>query len=396
MAINIKEIFDTDSDVQKVEKLNYNFDQILANGGGPVGAAGSIGQQGAVGATGSQGATGPTGPQGPAGISTDYFWKDTGSSQRDTLFPAAGQSKGASTLVLGDDAVSAQLQTYPYVDSALYLKGNIVTGMKPLRFGDSFGGYIDIDYNETPGTRAINFIPASQPALLTTNYVFNGQTLKLVDGTDKVILNSTLTQFNVDTVFTGNLKISQPTGNGYVLQSDAVGNASWQPLVSTPIGTMVMVPGFVLQNAVDWTLGTIASSYQGRGKNGGQYGDWRGWYFCFGKTWGGFATPNMLDRYPKSVNTTNGTGADIPGGSATSAFSVTVAGHTHSTTANKEVMLNTGSDEWAPVTTSPVSTTIPTNVGGGHTITDSVNVDPKHITVGYMIYLGATNLSWNP
>lgn len=405
MAINIKEIFNTDSDVQKVEKLNYNFDQILANGGGPVGATGSTGPQGAVGATGAQGAVGPTGLQGPAGISTDYFWKDAGSPQRDTLFPVPGQGKGANTMVLGDDTVGTQNQTYPYTDSALYLKGNITTGMKPLRFGDAFGGYIDIDYNETPSARTIDFIPASQPGLLNTNYVFNGQTLKLVDGTDKVVLNSTLTEFNVDTVFTGNLKISQPTGNGYILKSDAVGNASWQPLVTTPIGTMVMVPGFVLQNAVDWTPGNLASSYAGRGKNGGQYGDWRGWYFCFGKTWGSFATPNMLDRYPKGVNTTNGTGADVPGGSASSAFSVNVPNHNHTMNFAEVEVAGSGpgiteyvlqGDTIPPATgpNNPITKT--TSSAGGHTVSSSVTVDPKHITVGYMIYLGATNLSWIP
>jgi hypothetical protein len=37
MAINLKEIFEGDSDFIKTEKINYNFDQILANGGGPAG-----------------------------------------------------------------------------------------------------------------------------------------------------------------------------------------------------------------------------------------------------------------------------------------------------------------------------------------------------------------------
>lgn len=43
MAINIKEIFEVDSENQKIDKLNYNFDQILANGGGAIGATGAQG-----------------------------------------------------------------------------------------------------------------------------------------------------------------------------------------------------------------------------------------------------------------------------------------------------------------------------------------------------------------
>lgn len=41
MAINIQEILHpSDSNSIKFEKINYNFDQILANGGGPVGPKG--------------------------------------------------------------------------------------------------------------------------------------------------------------------------------------------------------------------------------------------------------------------------------------------------------------------------------------------------------------------
>lgn len=403
MAINIKEIFNTDSDVQKVEKLNYNFDQILANGGGPVGAAGSTGPQGAVGATGAQGAIGPTGPQGATGISTDYFWKDTGSPQRDTLFPVPGQGKGANTMVLGDDTVGTQNQTYPYTDSALYLKGNITTGMKPLRFGDAFGGYIDIDYNETPTTRTIDFIPASQPNLLNTNYVFNGKTLKLVDGSNKVVLNSTLTEFNVDTVFTGNLKISQPTNAGYVLKSDAVGNASWGALQETPYGTMVLVSSLVL-NATYLELSNTAAI--GRGK-----GAWDGWYYCWGQTWGkngtfNIPTPDMRDSFPLGYSFLNNSAstasqsADLLTGNNTvddlSTVDVVVPSHTHNTIIPNEGIQGPtpGFDPSLQATGTQYNgnSSYTTTSAGGTTVT--LDITPKTTTVGYMIYLGQSGLTY--
>ena len=47
MAINIKEILHpSDSESIKFEKINYNFDQIVANGGGPMGPKGDKGDQG--------------------------------------------------------------------------------------------------------------------------------------------------------------------------------------------------------------------------------------------------------------------------------------------------------------------------------------------------------------
>ena len=68
MAINIKEILHpSDSDSIKFEKVNYNFDQILINGGGPQGIPGPQGQQGIVGATGLTGDTGPIGATGATG-----------------------------------------------------------------------------------------------------------------------------------------------------------------------------------------------------------------------------------------------------------------------------------------------------------------------------------------
>ena len=77
MAINIQEILHpSDSNSIKFEKINYNFDQILANGGGPVGPKGQKGDQGQVGSTGQKGEKGEIGNTGLKGDSgaTDSPW----------------------------------------------------------------------------------------------------------------------------------------------------------------------------------------------------------------------------------------------------------------------------------------------------------------------------------
>ena len=75
MAINIQEILHpSDSDSIKFDKINYNFDQILANGGGPVGPKGQKGIQGVLGQTGEKGEKGDLGPVGPSGETTSP-WK---------------------------------------------------------------------------------------------------------------------------------------------------------------------------------------------------------------------------------------------------------------------------------------------------------------------------------
>lgn len=73
MPINLKEIFVSDTNQIKVDKINYNFDQIIGTGGqrgvqGPQGVQGNIGPVGPTGAQGAQGAAGSTGAAGADGL----------------------------------------------------------------------------------------------------------------------------------------------------------------------------------------------------------------------------------------------------------------------------------------------------------------------------------------
>lgn len=57
MPIVIQELVASDSISQAVDKINFNFDQLILNGGGPPGPAGPIGPTGPVGGRGIKGAT---------------------------------------------------------------------------------------------------------------------------------------------------------------------------------------------------------------------------------------------------------------------------------------------------------------------------------------------------
>ena len=59
--LNLRTLLSGDNLGDVVEKLNYNFQQIVLNGGGPVGDTGLIGPPGIPGPEG------PTGPIGPTG-----------------------------------------------------------------------------------------------------------------------------------------------------------------------------------------------------------------------------------------------------------------------------------------------------------------------------------------
>jgi hypothetical protein len=78
MTINLKEIRVLDTDNIKLDKINYNFDQLIVNGGGPkgyMGPDGNTGPQGFQGVQGFQGDRGVQGVQGPNAGSAVSFWE---------------------------------------------------------------------------------------------------------------------------------------------------------------------------------------------------------------------------------------------------------------------------------------------------------------------------------
>jgi hypothetical protein len=82
MPIVIQELLASDTLSQAVDKINFNFDQLLLNGGGPVGPAGIQGPTGPVGGRGIRGATWYDGSADPntliiAGIEEDDYFLQT-------------------------------------------------------------------------------------------------------------------------------------------------------------------------------------------------------------------------------------------------------------------------------------------------------------------------------
>lgn len=62
--LNLKQLLSGDNLSSVVDKLNYNFDQIILTGGGPQGLRGNLGTPGLPGAQGLRGFIGPTGEKG--------------------------------------------------------------------------------------------------------------------------------------------------------------------------------------------------------------------------------------------------------------------------------------------------------------------------------------------
>jgi len=101
MSINIKEIFQSDNLSLSQDKINYNFDQILANGGGPQGLKGDKGTTGALGSIGPKGDKGEIGSVGPTGnTGADGYWalkSYTVPIDQHTVIPKIQPTSGSTT-----------------------------------------------------------------------------------------------------------------------------------------------------------------------------------------------------------------------------------------------------------------------------------------------------------
>lgn len=420
MAINIKEIFNNDIDIpgddanQLIDKINYNFDQILANGGGPTGATGAQGATGATGSTGATGAQGPTGPQGPAGDYSDFFVVDADPLTNPHNTAYLKKSFATTTLVIGDGTATTNGLVDPYSDSALKVIGDDFGG-NTLRLSTTSTGsnYIDLNITDNGTNRILSFNTSAFGNSATT-YRFKGNSLVLNHGNaDKVVLDKDESQFNSGVSFNAATKLPSGAGSGKVLTSqDANGTFGWGDPGVVPIGTMVMVPGFVLSDSVD-TAGNpnqfATTNWVGRGT-----GDWAGWYYCNGETWYGpgnsYPVPDMRDRLPLGFSYLNSS-------ASTASQTPNLESGTNNMDDLEEITVNTDLDshvhsydyQLTQVQTNSISGVYAyskTNSGATTSLTNGPTTNPtqsssptdvsfKTNTVGYMIYLESTSLVYS-
>lgn len=432
MAINIKELFSGDSENIRLDKINYNFDQIVANGGGPIGLTGSKGDVGPQGPKGDKGDTGTQGSKGEPGIATDYFVRTENAGLGHYMLSPVSDLANHDTpaTILFGDFVDGTSSLTDEGASPVIIKMDQTYFSSALRFTtDDAAKYIDIKLTDDGSTRLFQFVPNAVGSSDSV-YKFVGKTIKLTDGGDKIVLNSTSSSIASALTISGNLKITSgsPSSNKY-LKSDASGNATWSTLgTAVPIGTIVMVSKFVLDNSVDWNgiaPAASTSDYIGRGT-----GDWAGWYYCWGKTWGTYETPDMRERYPIGYikNLSGSTGINYTGNSVDVESAAvgngetsdnSVAGyfgtndidnlqasdikysHNHATSsgyayaqasASSSGTLNTPVLVGATGTVAgQYSGTTSTSIGDSDGIID---ISPRSAVVGFMIYLGSGSLSY--
>ena len=122
--INLKEVFSVDNPADLTNKLNYNFNQLIALG---------VGQPGQTGATGTTGSPGPTGPIGPAGAAGTQVYSDS-------IVP--GVTLSAITY---PSSTSALINDYYISEDAIYQKSGTSTWDKVSDFYDLFNSISQVN-----------------------------------------------------------------------------------------------------------------------------------------------------------------------------------------------------------------------------------------------------------
>lgn len=224
MAINIKELFDADSDNIKVEKTNYNFDQILANGGGPIGPKGVQGTTGNIGQKGDEGDKGDkgdAGQKGEQGVSLNIWDSDVDSSGTPFRvlrpFNEAGSIPAAaltSRIILGDDTGNGTPPTSPsYSPTALLsmlLKADDAPNHIELKVDDPQAAIFNVRSEYIIGTGTTLKIVGSSAAV-------QGETVNMTinPGNNITLLGSTL-----DLNASGNIEVVS-SGSNIIIEGNS-------------------------------------------------------------------------------------------------------------------------------------------------------------------------------
>lgn len=382
MSINIKEIFQSDNLIVTQDKINYNFDQILANGGGPQGLKGEKGSTGAIGSNGSQGEKGDKGDIGEKGNtgSSGYWSLDAASGGfQNSVLPkinptGSGVASKPTNIILGMDDTTyvpnaidkdslltlidrsngaewsdlVRLRLYDGVD---YSSSSIGIRLSPTTSGVHFkilgigsDNITEIQSDDIRLTDSNNLTRVKITSTATelqgdvnigNSVVIIASTSSLTNnGNTSLLGNNTIGASGKTSTLVGTVRInptgSSPALNKILVGTDSNGTSTWKfPYEITniyPKHTIVFVnpaditeTNFALTAAAQQTT-NYSVKYYGRGKVGTR---WAGWYLLFGQTnqWGSHngTTTYYLDSYVP----TNVPGSLLVGASAPSTSFVT-------------------------------------------------------------------------
>ena len=318
MIINLKQIRALDPDNIKLDKINYNFDQLVVNSGGPkgyVGPDGNIGPQGFQGALGVQGDRGDRGAQGPSAVGTTSYWVSTPENATDmsTLFGkhvpdlpeyspviASGYIDGVGgDIKYNQQQLDDGLPTYQWVINRRSAK---VASNLRFTSEDVVENAFDITMDNSDGLSKLYLgfinIVDSQLNLQAQNHIIRstssgGDLFSIGTGSINMYTDAS---FEKPVTFNSLLSISidSPDVDKIVTAEDVTGSVTFKTSGeiggSVKIGTIISILPSVFESSfafkdvqfIDTSLNPNAPLQI---RVGAGIGDYEGWYICNGQTW---------------------------------------------------------------------------------------------------------------
>ena len=317
MAINLKQILLSDTDNIKLEKVNYNFDQIVANGGGPqgvVGDPGAMGYQGVTGYQGDQGIPGEQGFQGADGDSGELVWKENLGSASKTILPIhdALTTPNAPTIAIGYKSNSQfYINEVEESTSLLINKDDVLQNNLELRTEGSLDAfYYRLRTDNSIHTMQTGFKLSSGTAVLN-QYASEWNWISETTQNTLITLDSTKLQVDIESEFNepvsinNTLKISGTNSGAAVdkiaISTDADGTIDFKSIDEiggvVPIGTIVSVdPAFFNSSNFKLTETNVTAPSDApiEIRVGSGINNFAGWYLCNGQTWSNGLDPATI------------------------------------------------------------------------------------------------------
>ena len=311
MPINLKPILDSQTDNEKLDAVNYNFDQIVSNGGGPMGYQGARGAQGLDGLTGpqgSQGVQGFQGRQGPQGANAQNFWIKNAGLNNDTLVPLhSGGLINPPVVMFGIDALDP-LYNQDFDTTSVLINRKSGAYLNNLELTDdavtsSDGNKIFYTLKLEGANTVYEMGFANNTAGLPTTWKLFSNQFNFSDGVNNFMALSTsgLTvyvpaYFSNSVVFANTVRISSGLpGVGKILTStDSSGTTAWKAAseISGLVPTGTIVP--IITSAFDSNTNFYKDAINGpalpagevlKVRHGAGKAKYAGWYLCNGKVW---------------------------------------------------------------------------------------------------------------
>jgi len=323
MTINLKQIRALDTDNIKLDKINYNFDQLVVNGGGPkgyVGPDGNTGPQGFQGAVGALGERGYQGVQGPSANLATKYWEVVsqdllpgGSNTMATLFskhPISNPNPEYGTVV-GSGYISTSYNSpqsagigSPRYQWTVNRRSNVSSNLRFTSEGVTFGNAFDITMDNSGGLYKLylGFInnQNSKLNLQAESHIIRssvtGNTLFDITSTEGATYTNTF--FGAPVTFNAALFVENSDADAdKIMTSDPSGDVAFKTAEelggSVKVGTIISIlpsmfinsSNFVTYQNIDASEFSINRDIPLKIRMGSGFGDYSGWYICNGQTW---------------------------------------------------------------------------------------------------------------